>query len=87
MKPGTVDVFFSAHTHETVFVPLQSRSGALVVEAGDDTYLGRMDIRVLNGKVVDRQWKLEAVTTDIPEDGAIKALRGVVPEADEAPQP
>ena len=74
VKPGAVDVFFSAHTHEAVFDPLQSKSGALVVEAGDDTYLGQMDIRVLNGKVVDRKWKLEPVTTNIPEDSAIKAL-------------
>jgi 2',3'-cyclic-nucleotide 2'-phosphodiesterase (5'-nucleotidase family) len=74
IAPNTVDVFFSAHTHESVFVPLASKSGALVVEAGDDTYLGHMDVRIVNSKVIERQWKLEPVTLDIAEDPAIKKL-------------
>ena len=54
IAPGTVDVVFSAHTHEAVFTPLTSKSGALVVEAGDDTYVGHMDIRVAGGVVQSR---------------------------------
>ncbi len=69
-----VDVFFSAHTHEATFTPLSSKSGAIVVEAGNDGYLGRMDITMRNGKVVDRKWQLLAVGSDIPEDPEIKAL-------------
>lgn len=74
IAPGTVDVFFSAHTHEAVFEPLTSKSGALVVEAGNDGYLGRMDITVKDGAVTARRWKLIPVGNDIPEDGPMKAL-------------
>ena len=45
IDPG-VDVFFSAHTHEVTTEPLVSASGALVVEAGNDGYLGRMTVTV-----------------------------------------
>ena len=74
ISPGLVDVIFSAHTHETVFTPLSSQSGALVVEAGDDTYLGHMDIQVDHGKVIARTWKLEPVTESVPEDPAMASL-------------
>lgn len=73
VRPG-VDVFFSAHTHEAIFKPLTSTSGALVVEAGNDGYLGRMDIRVAGGKVVDRRWQLLPIDSTIPEDAAVKEL-------------
>jgi 2',3'-cyclic-nucleotide 2'-phosphodiesterase (5'-nucleotidase family) len=71
---GTVDVFFSAHTHESVFTPLVSSSGALVVESGDDTFVGRMDLRVLNGHVVAHDWLLQPITVAIPEDATMKHL-------------
>lgn len=69
-----VDVFFSAHTHEATFEPLASRSGAVVVEAGNDGFVGRMDITVQEGMVVSRSWRLLAVGRDIPEDPEMKSL-------------
>lgn len=71
---GSVDVFFSAHTHEAVFEPMTSKSGALVVEAGNDAYLGRMDVTLKNGAVSTREWQLLPVSGDIPEDPAMKTL-------------
>lgn len=73
IDPG-VDVVFSAHTHEAIFKPLTSKSGALVVEAGNDGNVGRMDVMVKGGKVVDRQWHLAPIDGTIPEDPEIKAL-------------
>ncbi len=73
IDPG-VDVFFSAHTHEATFEPLTSASGSLVVEAGNDGYVGRMDISVQDGKVASRNWQLLPVGRDIPEDPEMKAL-------------
>jgi len=73
VEPG-VAVFFSAHTHEATFDALTSKSGALVVEAGNDGYLGRMDITLRAGKVIARDWKLLPVTNDIAEDPEIKLL-------------
>lgn len=75
IPPNLVDVFFSAHTHEVVRKPLNTISGALVVEAGGDgAYLGRMNIGVKNNKVVSRDWHLFDVTTKIAEDAQMKAL-------------
>lgn len=74
IAPGMVDVFFSAHTHEAVFEPLTSKSGALVVEAGNDGYLGRMDLTVRDGRVSAHKWRLLPVGDDIPEDAAMKQL-------------
>ena len=74
LPAGTVDAFLSAHTHETSFTPLVSRGGAWVMEAGDDTWLGRLDLRVMNGVVVDRQWKLMPATSVLPEDPAVAQL-------------
>jgi len=70
----SIDVIFSAHTHEITFEPLTSRSGALVVEAGNDGYLGRMDITLQNGSVAKRKWELIPISADIPENPAMKAL-------------
>jgi sulfur-oxidizing protein SoxB len=74
IQPGSVDVFFSAHTHEAVFTPLTSNSGALVVEAGNDGYLGRMDVTVAQGKATGFVWKLLPVDSSIVADPAVQAL-------------
>lgn len=49
LEPGLIDWFFSAHTHEVITTPLQTSSDGLplyapVVEAGNDGYLGRLDV-------------------------------------------
>ena len=74
IQAGAVDVFFSAHTHEALFAPLTSTSGALVVEAGDGSYLGHMDVTVAAGKVLNRSWVLAPITDSIVEDPAMVAL-------------
>lgn len=74
IKPGSVDVIFSAHTHELTSVPLTSASGALVVEPGNDTNLGRMDIKVVNNKVLERNWRVIPIDTSIAEDASMKAI-------------
>ncbi len=74
IEPGAVDVFFSAHTHEATFEPLTSASGALVVEAGNDGYLGRMDVSVSNGQITGFDWTLIEVDSSIAEDPAMAQL-------------
>lgn len=73
IEPG-VDVLFSANTHEAIFKPLTSRSGALVVEAGNDGYVGRMDVTLQGKKIVNRDWRLQPLDNSIPEDADMKAL-------------
>lgn len=73
-----VDVFFVAHTHEATFTPISSTSGALVVEAGNDGYLGRMDITVdkrrRSSRVIARDWTLLDVDDSVAEDVEMAAL-------------
>lgn len=73
IDPG-VDVFFSAHTHELTTEPLTSTSGALLVESGDDAYLGKMTVRVRAAQPVEFHWELLPITDDIPEDPAMASL-------------
>lgn len=74
LESGLVDVVFSAHTHETVFEPIISKSGARVVEAGNDGWLGRMDVDVkANEKPVFR-WKLLPINERVAEDAAVARL-------------
>ncbi|MBW2282443.1 MAG: 5'-nucleotidase C-terminal domain-containing protein [Deltaproteobacteria bacterium] len=73
VKPG-VDVFFSAHTHEVTLVPLDSASGAVVVEAGNDGFLGRMDLAVREGAVVGRSWRVIPVDASVPDDPRVLRL-------------
>lgn len=72
IEAGGVDVFFSAHTHDTIFTPLKSRSGALVVEAGHDGWLGRMDVEWVTGQAPVFNWVLLPVDAGVAEDGAMK---------------
>ena len=71
---GAVNVFFSAHTHDAVFTPLKAKSGALVVQAGHDGWLGRMDVTVNSGQAPVFNWTLLPVDASIPEDPAMKSL-------------
>lgn len=74
VSPGSVDVFFSAHTHELTFKPLVRRSGALVVEAGNDGWLGRMDIEVSPGSKPVFHWKVYSIDSTLAEDPRVQAL-------------
>ncbi|MBL1277419.1 MAG: 5'-nucleotidase C-terminal domain-containing protein [Ectothiorhodospiraceae bacterium] len=72
---GQVDVFFSAHTHELTRDPIISNSGAMVVESGNDTFLGRMDLRFDDkNQLQDRQWSIIEIDSRFAEDEAIKPL-------------
>lgn len=74
---GRVDGFFSAHTHEATFTKLVSTSGAFVVEAGNDGYVGRMDVTVTPGtplKPDNFVWQLLPILSTTAEDATMKAL-------------
>jgi 2',3'-cyclic-nucleotide 2'-phosphodiesterase (5'-nucleotidase family) len=67
-------VFLTAHTHEATFTPVVATSGAWVVEAGNDTYLGRLDMQFDNGAPVTRNWSLLEVDSRFTEDPKVAAL-------------
>jgi len=75
-----VDIFFSAHTHELIASnkQIKSASGALVVEAGNDTYLGQMDVGFDNNSVpVTFKWTIHAIDNLITPDLSIPYIDNV----------
>lgn len=61
--PG-IDVHLSADTHERTYQPIDV-GGTWVVEPGAfGSFLGRLDLWVRDGKVVDRRWELIEVTAE-----------------------
>lgn len=74
LSSGIVDIFFAAHTHEATFEKIISQSGAIVVEAGNDSYLGQMDITFDKGLPIYYNWTLHAIDESISEDPSIKAI-------------
>jgi S-sulfosulfanyl-L-cysteine sulfohydrolase len=69
-----IDVFFSAHTHELTPTPLMGKNNTLVVEAGNDGYLGRMKISLKNGKVIKKDWELLSIDETITPDSSMQEL-------------
>lgn len=72
--PG-VDLHLSADTHERTYEPID-RDGVWVVEPGAfGSFLGRLDLVVENGKIVNKSWELVELTASrFPEDPQVKAL-------------
>lgn len=67
-----VDVFFSAHTHETTTQALESSAGIVVVEAGNDTYLGQMDIKFdEQANIKSYEWTLHTIDHQIEDDAVM----------------
>jgi len=50
------------------------KGAAIVVESGEDLYLGRLDLMISDGKIKDFAWTAIPVDDDVDEDAAMKAL-------------
>lgn len=75
-----IDVMFSAHSHERTHEAIVIDHGrddiSIVTEAGEDDFLGRLDVTVAqgSGNIVDWNWDLIEVNSAVEEDPDIKAL-------------
>jgi len=75
-----INVMFSGHTHERTPEPIIIKRGpfgqniGIVTEAGEDSFLGRLDVKVKYGYITDYSWKLMEAGGSVAEDPAIKAL-------------
>jgi sulfur-oxidizing protein SoxB len=66
-----INVMFSGHTHERTPEAIVIDHGnriSLVTEAGEDSFLGRLDIKVTDGKIQDWNWDLIEADMDVAED-------------------
>lgn len=73
-----IDVMFSGHTHEQTVDPIiikhPDNGITIVTEAGEDQFLGRLDLEV-NGNGIDSySWELIEIDETVAEDPAMKAI-------------
>lgn len=73
-----IDVMFSGHTHETtptaIIVKGINGRKTIVTEAGEDAYLGRLDLTVDGSDIVDFTWQLIEVDDYVAEDADMRAI-------------
>ncbi len=69
-----VDVLLSGHTHHRLFEP--GRQGkTLIIQSGcHGSFLGRLDLEVRDGRIVDHRHQLIEVREEIPPDPKIDAM-------------
>ena len=70
-----LDIVLSAHTHERVYEPILV-GHTIVVEPGSlGSFLGKLDITLKDGKIVDHNYQLVYIDGDhFPEDPKMRAL-------------
>jgi 2',3'-cyclic-nucleotide 2'-phosphodiesterase (5'-nucleotidase family) len=76
-----INVMFSGHTHErtpeAIVINRPDENGdniGIVTEAGEDDFLGRLDVKVSGGRITNWKWDLIEANSSVAEDLAIKAL-------------
>ncbi len=69
-----VDVLLSGHTHHRLFEPVR-QGRTLVVQSGcHGSFLGRLDLEVRDGRIIDHHHELIEVREDIAPDPAIDSM-------------
>ena len=67
-----IHVMFSGHTHERTPEPIVIERGrnniGIVTEAGEDSFLGRLDVKFVGGRIRDWSWDLMEADSSVPED-------------------
>lgn len=67
-----LDLIVGGHTHTAVFSP-RKIGDTYIVQAGSySQYVGTIDLKVRDGRIVKFDYKLVAVTTNLPENAAMK---------------
>jgi 2',3'-cyclic-nucleotide 2'-phosphodiesterase (5'-nucleotidase family) len=76
-----INVMFSGHTHErtpeAIVINRPDGKGdniGIITEAGEDDFLGRLDLEVSDGRITEWSWDLIEASSSVPEDPAIKAM-------------
>ena len=69
-----IGVMFSGHTHERTPEAIVIDHGdhiSLVTEAGEDSFLGRLDLDVSGGQIMDYEWDLMEADSGVEENEAV----------------
>ena len=80
-NPG-IDVILSSDMHEETPEPVMTSTGTLIVEEGQDgTRVGELTLTVVKGKVVEHEFTMHTIDSDIPEHKGIAKKVASVREA------
>jgi 2',3'-cyclic-nucleotide 2'-phosphodiesterase (5'-nucleotidase family) len=82
--PG-IDVCLSGHTHNRLDRPFRAGNTLIIQSGCHGSFMGRLDLRVEAGRIVDHQHQLIVVDADVPPDVDVAALvrDGLAPFADQ----
>ncbi|MEN8206575.1 MAG: metallophosphoesterase [Pseudomonadota bacterium] len=73
-----IRVMFSGHTHErtpqAIEVTHADGKLSLVTEAGEDSFLGRLDLEISQGQIVSYNWDLIEADSSVAENAAVAAM-------------
>jgi 2',3'-cyclic-nucleotide 2'-phosphodiesterase (5'-nucleotidase family) len=71
-----IKVMFSGHTHERTPEAIEIWNNgklSLVTEAGEDSFLGRLDLEISQGQIAGYNWNLLEADSGVEEDEAVEA--------------
>jgi sulfur-oxidizing protein SoxB len=68
-----IDVILSGDTHESIpqaitITNVFSGKDVIIVESGEDSYLGELKLKVANSEVTDHDFTLHEMTDEVPDD-------------------
>jgi 2',3'-cyclic-nucleotide 2'-phosphodiesterase (5'-nucleotidase family) len=73
-----IRVMFSGHTHErtpqAIEITHDDGKLSLVTEAGEDSFLGRLDLEISKGQIVSYNWDLIEADSSVAEDPTVAAM-------------
>lgn len=71
--PG-IDILLSGHTHNRLYEPVTA-NGAVIIQSGcHGSFVGRLDVRVADGRIAGLSHRLLPVDETIPPDPAMRRL-------------
>jgi len=71
--PG-IDVCLGGHTHHRLSSPVRQGDSLLIQSGSHGSFLGRLDLDIDGGRIVDYRHQMIEVTPDIAPDPAVEAL-------------
>lgn len=73
-KTTGIDICISGHTHNRLNAPIKVGNALLIQSGCHGSFIGELDVEIINGRIIDYQHKLIPVTSDVPEDERIGRL-------------
>lgn len=69
-----IDILLSAHTHNRLYKPVIINKTILIQSGCHGSFIGRLDLDILQGTISNFQHQLITVTEDIPQDPQVKEM-------------